>query len=83
MTSIVATAFSCIVSRGAVIAAEVSTRLLNSLRTLFAQVSCTPADEVADVRALAYSLRPGDPSLSAELMCAVDRPLPSRYLPPL
>jgi hypothetical protein len=83
MTSIAATAFSCIVSRGAVIATEVSSRLLNGLHTLFAQVSCTPANDIADVRALAYSLHPEAPSLSAELMGAVDRPFPSRYLPPL
>jgi hypothetical protein len=83
MTSIAAAAFSRVVSRSAAIVAEVSTRLLNGLHILFAQVSSTPANEAVDVRALAYSLCPGAPRSSARLMCAVDSPFPSRYLPPL
>lgn len=78
MTS--ATTYSRLVLRGAVIAAEFSSRLLDKARELFAHVSCTPSNEAVDVRALAYSLPHEN---SAEREGLVDRPIALRHLPPL
>jgi hypothetical protein len=77
------TLHSRILLRSAVIAAEISSRLLNSLRALSAHVSCAPAHEAVDVRALAYSLPHADSRRSAELRCPTDRSLVRRCLPPM
>jgi hypothetical protein len=73
MTAITASAFSRIAPRGAVVAAEVFTRVWEGLRVMFAPAPRTHEQEVADVRALAHALRDEDPRLSTELMCAADR----------
>jgi hypothetical protein len=83
MTPITVTTYSRFLLRGAVIAADISSRFLDSVRALFPQVSCRPANETVDVRALANSLPHEGSGLSVELMGPVGRPFPSRYLPPL
>ena len=76
MTTASATTYGRIAVRTAVIAAELSSRLVSPLRAQLAQAPCTPAHEAADVRAYAYSLPRGESRLPAG-------PLPSRYLLPL
>jgi hypothetical protein len=73
MTAITASAFSRVAPRGAVVAAEVFTRIWNGLRVMFTPAPRSFAEEVADVRALAHALRHEDPRLSTELLCAADR----------
>lgn len=83
MTPVTAATNSRIVLRGTVTAAEMSSRLLDSLRALFAQASYTSANETVDVRALAHSLSHEGLGLSGELLGPVGRSFPSRYLPAL
>lgn len=73
MTAITVSSFSRVAPRGAVVAAHLFTKVWNLLRAAFGPAPRTPAEEVAEVRALAHSLRNEDPRLSAELMCAADR----------
>lgn len=73
MAAITVSSYTSVAPRGALIAAEVFTRLRRALKVLFAPVPTTPAEDVAEVRALAHALRQEDPRLATELMCAADR----------
>jgi hypothetical protein len=73
MTAITVSAYRRSAPRGAVVAAEVFSRVWEGLRVMFAPAPRTHEQEVADVRALAHALRNEDPRLSTELMCAADR----------